>query len=130
MHLARQTELLGRFRNDLRAIMQQTTDPLSIVKQFKEKLKELPCEAIDWSKFDAEFRSTYPEFQSKLVQRWPALTGMELKVCSLLKLRLTSVDIGKLLCISERSVESHRYNIRKKMGLKRGEDLHEALAGI
>jgi DNA-binding NarL/FixJ family response regulator len=42
---------------------------------------------------------------------------MELKVCALPKLKLTSADIGKLLCISERSVEGHRYHIRKKMRL-------------
>jgi DNA-binding CsgD family transcriptional regulator len=130
MHLAKQTEMLGDFRNDLRAIMRDGGDPLLTVKQIKEKLKELPCEAIDWTKFDAEFRQTYPEFQSKLLQRYPELTGMEMKICALLKLKLTSADIAKLLCLSERSVEGHRLRIRKKMGLAQGEHVHEVLAGI
>jgi DNA-binding CsgD family transcriptional regulator len=55
---------------------------------------------------------------------------MELKVCSLLKLKLTSADMAKLLCLSERSIEFHRLNIRKKLGLKRGQDLGDILAGI
>jgi tetratricopeptide (TPR) repeat protein len=130
MNLAKQTELLGDFRNDLRAIMREGGDPLLAVRQIKEKLKELPTEAIDWTKFDAEFRATYPEFQSKLVQRYPHLTGMELKVCELLKLKLTSADIAKVLCLSERSVEGHRLRIRRKMGLAQGEDVHTVLAGI
>jgi DNA-binding CsgD family transcriptional regulator len=130
MHLAKQTEMLGEFRNDLRTIMREGGDPLVTVKQIKEKLKELPCEAIDWTKFDAEFRQTYPEFQSKLLQRYPELTGMELKVCALLKLKLTSVDIAKLLCLSERSVEGHRLHIRRKMELVQGEDVHTVLTGI
>jgi tetratricopeptide (TPR) repeat protein len=130
MSLARQTEMLGTFRNDLRAIMRDGGDPLATVKQIRERLKALPCEAIDWTKFDAEFRQTYPEFQSKLLEQYPELSGMELKICALLKLKLTSMDIAKLLCLSERSVEGHRLHIRRKMGLVKGEEVHTALGAI
>ena len=37
MNLAKQTELLGDFRNDLRAIMREGGDPLLAVRQIKEK---------------------------------------------------------------------------------------------
>jgi tetratricopeptide (TPR) repeat protein/DNA-binding CsgD family transcriptional regulator len=130
MHLARQTEMLGTFRNDLRAIVRETGDPLAAIRRIREKLKELPCEAIDWAKFDAEFRQTYPDFQSKLLLRHPDLTGMEIKVCALLRLKLTSADIAKLLCLSERSVEGHRLRIRRKMRLDSSSDVHTALAAI
>jgi DNA-binding CsgD family transcriptional regulator len=55
---------------------------------------------------------------------------MEIKICALLKLKLTTADIAKLLCLSERSVEGHRLHIRRKMGLAQREELHSALAGI
>lgn len=130
MSLARQTEMLGTFRNDLRAIMRDGSDPLHIVRQFNEKLKQLPSQAVEWTKFEAEFRSIYPEFQTKLVQRYPDLTGMEMKVCALLKLKLISSDIARILSLSERSVEGHRLHIRRKMGVSQGEDVHAVLAGI
>jgi tetratricopeptide (TPR) repeat protein/DNA-binding CsgD family transcriptional regulator len=130
MNLARQAEMLGDFRDGLRTIIRDGNDPIHVVKQFNEKLKELPSQEINWTKFDAEFRATYPEFQSKLVQRYPELTGMEMKVCALLKLKLTSADIAKVLCLSDRSVEGHRLRIRKKMGLAQGEDVHIVLAEI
>jgi tetratricopeptide (TPR) repeat protein len=130
MSLARQTEMLGRFRNDLRTIIQGNSDLADIVKGFREKLRQLPCEAIDWTRFEAEFRENYPAFGEKLIERYPALTRMEIKVCTLLRLRLTSEDIGKLICLSQRSVEWHRANARKKMGLARGEDIVEVLSGI
>src|SRR6185295_13851353 len=104
MHLAKQTEMLGRFRNDLRGIMRESSDLKSIVNGFKDKLKELPCEAIDWSKFEREFQQSHPDFQSKLTERYPTLSQMEVKICSLLKLKLTSLDIAQLLCLSERTV--------------------------
>jgi len=130
MHLAKQSEMLGRFRNDLRSIMRDSSDAIAIIKQFKEKLKELPCEAIDWSKFEAEFSQTYPDFQSKLLEVYPTLSKMEVKICSLLKLKLTSLDIAQLLCLSERSVEWHRSNVRKKLGVRRGQDVYEALDSV
>jgi tetratricopeptide (TPR) repeat protein len=130
MHLARQTELLGNFRNDLRAIVREADNAETAIKRIREKLKTLPCEAIDWTKFDAEFRNTYPDFRDKLLEKYPDLSKMELKVASLLKLKLTSLDISKLLCLSERSVETHRYNIRKKMGLSREQDIREVLSNV
>jgi DNA-binding CsgD family transcriptional regulator len=51
-----------------------------------------------------------------------------MEVCELLK--LTSADIAKVLCLSDRSVEGHRLHIRRKMELAQGEDIHTVLAGI
>ena len=127
MQLARQTEMLGKFRNELRAILRDGGRAEAAITAIREKLKNLPCEAIDWTKFEAQFQHSHPEFRSKLLKRYPDLTKMEMKICSMLKLRLTTNDIATLFCLSERSVESHRYNIRKKMGLGKGEDMRTVL---
>jgi DNA-binding CsgD family transcriptional regulator len=128
--LARQSEILRNFRTDLRGMMRNTTDMAQVIAELKRKLKELPEEAIDWAKFEGEFEQTYPEFRAKLMGKHPDLTKTEARICSLLRLKLISTDIAQLLSITERSVEFHRLNIRKKLGLKRGEELAEALAGI
>jgi tetratricopeptide (TPR) repeat protein/DNA-binding CsgD family transcriptional regulator len=130
MSLARQTELLGRFRNDLRQILRDGTEPKRIVHQFHEKLKELPCESIDWTKFEAEFQGTYPHFRAQLSEKYPELTKMEVRICSLVMVRLTTPDIASLLCLSERTVENHRLNIRRKMRLERGVELYDLLAEL
>jgi DNA-binding CsgD family transcriptional regulator len=130
IHLARQIGLVDSFRSDLRTFVRDVADPLHILRQIREKLKEPPCEAIDWTAFEVKFRSTYPEFQSRLISRYPRLTEMELKVGVLLKLKLASGDIGKLLCISERGVEGYRLRIGRKMGLAHSEDIHTVFAAI
>jgi len=130
LSLAKQTELLGKFRNDLRAIMRGNSDLLDIVKQIREKLKDLPCAAIDWAKFEADFQQTYPAFQSQLITTYPELTKMELKICSFLRMNLTSLEVAHLMCKSERSIEWHRLNIRKKLGLTREQDVYAVLAAI
>jgi DNA-binding CsgD family transcriptional regulator len=130
LHLTQQTQLLDSFRGELRTIIGEVTNPLQIIRQIRERLKTSPCEMIDWTAFDAEFRSTYPEFRSKLVARYPELTGVEMRVCELLKVKVVPADIGTLLCISERRVREHRNRIRTKMGLIQGEDVHIVLATI
>ena len=127
MQLARQTEMLGKFRNELRVILREASKAETAVIAIKEKLKELPCESIDWTKFEAEFQQSYPDFRTKLVAAYPELTKMEVKVCSMLKLKLTTSDIATLFCLSERSIESHRYNIRKKLSVGKGETVQDLL---
>jgi tetratricopeptide (TPR) repeat protein/DNA-binding CsgD family transcriptional regulator len=130
LHLAKQTEMLSRFRNELREIVRRTNDAEKAIKAVKEKLKELPCATIDWEKFDEDFRGVHPNFESNLHERYPELTPMEMKICMLLKLQMTSADIATMLCLSERNIENHRYRIRQKMELTREQNLHQVLEGF
>ncbi len=51
------------------------------------------------------------------------LTTTETKVVNCIKAGQTSKEIAVLLCCSERTVEGHRSSIRRKLGLKKGENL-------
>ncbi len=54
--------MLARFRDDLRRVVREVGEPLNALQKVKEKLKELPCEQIDWTKFEAKFTGAHPEF--------------------------------------------------------------------
>jgi len=127
--LAAQTELLGDFRTDLRKIVMRPDkyEPEDIIRQVKAKLKELPCEMIDFGKFEAQFATVHPEFRAGLETKFPDLTPQEVKVCMLLHVNLKSAAIGRLICVSERGVENHRFNIRKKLALKTEDSLTKFL---
>ena len=127
--LAAQTELLGDFRADLRKIVMRP-DKVStedIIRQVRVKLKELPCEMIDFGKFEAQFATVHPEFRAKLEATYPDLTPQEIKICMLMHVNLQTAAIARLTCLSERTVENHRFNIRKKMGLGRDDNLLDVL---
>jgi len=130
--LAAQTELLSDFRADLRKIVLRPDryEPEDIIKQVRAKLKELPCEMIDFGKFEAQFATVHPEFRAKLETTYPELTPQEIKICMLMHVNLKSAAIARLTCLSERTVEDHRANIRKKMKLTRSEDLIAYLAKL
>ena len=130
IHLATQTEMLGNFRNEMRQIVREMNEPISALKKIKEKLKELPCESVDWSKFEKEFTAVHPEFRSKLTGKYPELTKQEIKMCQLARLGLKTYEMSRLLCLSERTVDGHRNGLRKKLGIKPQDNLKDFLQGI
>ena len=56
-------------------------------------------------------------FVSHLTSRQIGLTTMELKVADLVKNGKRNKEIGEILCIAVKTVEFHRENIRKKLGV-------------
>ncbi len=130
IYLVRQTELLAKFRDDLRLVVREGKTAEDVVRGLKVRLKELPCSSIDWEQYDEQFRTVHPHFRDNLLERYPGLTEMETKVCSLIRIDLTSKSIGRLLCLTERNIENHRYRIRKKMNLALEQNLQEVLKEI
>ncbi len=68
-----------------------------------------------------------PVMSKRLLEHAPDLTPKELKVCLLMRKDLNTKDIAAMLFSSHRTVEVHRLNIRKKLRLKKNEDLKTAL---
>ena len=56
-------------------------------------------------------------FGRKITNRRERLTSREIEISSMIKGNLTSKDIAGLLNVSCQTIEKHRKNIRKKMGL-------------
>ncbi len=141
MQLLEQTELLSKFRNDLFDILRRvpTAQPSAsgtegewgrAIRDLKEKVKDLPSKSIDWTKFEAQFASVHPDFKAKLLEKYPALTRQELKMCQLARLGIKTTEMARLLCLSERTVDSHRLNLRKKVGLSKDQSLSKFLAEL
>lgn len=84
----------------------------------------------DWKAFEEQLDQLHGDFIRNLSTRYPELTPTELKICALLKANLATKDIANLLYLSERTVENHRYRLRKKMGLAADSNLALHLASI
>jgi tetratricopeptide (TPR) repeat protein/DNA-binding CsgD family transcriptional regulator len=83
-----------------------------------------------WEMLEQQLNMAHPEFVQRLSERHPTLSLAELKVCSLLKINLASKDIANLLTLSARTVETHRFNIGRKLDLPKGVRLVNYLASI
>lgn len=116
-HLASESEVLSRVRQELVDILSQPTDATTALRNIKNKIQEMPRSAVDWEEYDKHFLSAHPDFIKNLLDKFPTLSPAETKICALLRVGLTSKEIAHMLTVSERSVENHRYRIRKKIGI-------------
>ena len=130
LQLVQQTEMLQNFRGELEGIVVHADTAETALRSIRTKIKELPENVMNWNRFEDDFRTVHPHFQSKLKERYPKLTAMEVKVCCLLRIGMHSLQIATLLFLSERTVENHRYRLRKKLNLKSGEEISDILSKI
>jgi DNA-binding CsgD family transcriptional regulator/tetratricopeptide (TPR) repeat protein len=128
--LVLRTELLTKFRDEINRILRDGIDPTLTVKEIRQKLKSLPVEEMNWTTFDTQFTSVHPEFASHLMIRYPDLSPAEIRLCKLLRLNLKSSEIARLFSLSERTIETQRFAVRRKLGLKRTDSVADALATI
>ncbi len=114
----------------------QAIENEELKKQFIERLQnEIPCKyhsklkqlsvifknnsKNNWNEFKTHFEQINDGFFIRLKTEYPSLSPSELKLCSFLKLNLSSKDIALLMGISYDSVKMGRYRIRKKLSLSR-----------
>jgi len=79
----------------------------------------------DWKIFEELFDQAHEDFFKRLKSSYPGLTQSDLKLCAFLKLNLSSKEVAPLLNISFRGVETRRYRLRKRLGLKLDSNLVE-----
>ncbi len=83
-----------------------------------------------WKVFDKYFDEVHEDFLSRLKERHPDLTPKELRLCSYLKMNISTKEIAPLMNISVRGVEISRYRLRKKLNIDQGVNLTEYILGI
>ena len=81
-------------------------------------------------KFEEQFDLVHNKFINKLRIKHPDLSVSELKMCTYLKMDLSSKEIAPLLNLSVRGVETLRYRLRKKLDLNREDNLIDYLNNI
>jgi DNA-binding CsgD family transcriptional regulator len=129
-HLIKQAEAVRQFRNDLRSLIRRTPADDPSVKDIRARLASFTEEEINWQEFEKDFKEAHPEFLQTLSEKYPDLTKMEQRIAAMIRMDLKSADIAKLFSITERAVEFHRLNLRKKLKLKQSEQLPKFLGSL
>jgi len=73
--------------------------------------------------FEDRFASIYPKFVRYLLKRTPNLSPKEVKISMLIKMNYKNSDVLQIAGVSKSTLDNMRHNIRKKMKLKRNENL-------
>ncbi|MEP2935244.1 MAG: LuxR C-terminal-related transcriptional regulator [Gilvibacter sp.] len=115
MAMIKKNELLNTIKKELQKHTDQ--DNSKGVKEVTEIIDQNLLNKKEWKVFEEAFNNTDKDFITKLKTKHPSLTSNDVRLCSFLRLNLSSKEIAPLLNISPRSVEIKRYRLRKKMEL-------------
>jgi len=99
------------------------------IRQIESKYRLTANNQI-WSDFESRFESAFDSFYKRLLEKFPALTPNERKLCALLRSGLSSKDIAILTFQNPQSVDVARYRLRKKLNLANDENLADFLLSV
>ncbi len=126
MFLSQKNELLGRIKKTLRSIAQKTDPQTSLaIKSVVSDVEGTLADDQTWSLFEEQFQKIQQPFMQALIERYPSLSPLEVRVCALI--RLSSKEVSRILNVAPRSVEMYRYRIRKKIVVGAADNLNSFL---
>lgn len=113
LQMVRLVESLKKQLKDVRSIA--AGDVRKAVDFMLKELSELAGAELMWEAFEEQLHQVHPDFIRRLVEQCPMLAKMERRVCALIRIGLANKEIAAALNMSIRTVEAHRFNIRKKL---------------
>lgn len=128
--LHKRTTVLEELRARL-SLMKNTREVLpETVRNLLVEIDERSRKVATWEYFAQQIYAINHDVVPLLEQEYPSLTPTEIRVCLLLRINLSNKDIAELLNMAERTVDTHRSRVRRKMQLERREDLVSRLLAL
>ncbi|MFM7544195.1 MAG: helix-turn-helix transcriptional regulator [Ignavibacteria bacterium] len=125
-------EIMGQAFKQLQAL-NKDLDRTDHKLRLKEVMKLLHVDGPkkrDWEVFHSQLRMYNEPFMEALCKKFPTLSHQEIRIASLLKAGMTTKEIAELFAIQVRTVENHRFSIRKKMCIDTDRDLVSELQNL
>jgi AraC family transcriptional regulator, chitin signaling transcriptional activator len=119
---AKKNEVLMEIQGELSKDKEKFSNQFRL-KHIMNKINKAIKSKDEWKVYETNFNELHEDFFKELLKTYPNLSNKDLKLCSYLKMNLSSKEIAPLMGISVRGVEVHRYRLRKKMRLDGKENL-------
>lgn len=131
LHVIQKNQVLEGLKVQLEEMVRE--DKRDQKKQLKQMITQINQDFNNdsyWNDFSTVFGQIHKSFFEKLNQQFPNLTSTDLRLVSLLKMNMDSVDMAAMLAISQDSLRIARYRLRKKLNLPQGDNLVSFLQSI
>lgn len=102
---------LKKLKSDLTPGQRKEIDGLLHLIQEGGKLDDA------WEQFAQQFDQVHIDFHQRLTERFPDLTKNDVKLCSYLRMGLSTKEIASLMFVTVRAVEVSRSRLRKRLNL-------------
>ena len=126
MHLVKKNDFMQDVQNKIATSLNQINSKKELNKIIKTIDKELSNNDY-WDQFAYHFDQVHGNYLKKLSDNNIKLSPREIKLAAFLRMNMSSKEISKMLNITIRGAELARYRLRKKLKLKRDQNLVEYL---
>jgi len=128
LHLGEKTKFLEAIKKELKSIKQLgEEDKDDRIKEMMVNVQQNLQIQKDLDEFQKTMHEVSEDFAKKLKTRFPNLTKNEERLCTMLKLNLSSKEIAALNNSTVRAVEMGRYRLRKKLNLNQEQNMIDFL---
>jgi len=118
LQLSQKNELITKVTNLLYKTKHDDPDKLnSMFAQLQGLLKSSSVQQLDWEMIESQIEKSHPGFINRLQTKHPIISKKDQKLCSYIRLGLSSKEISGLINITPKSVEIARVRLRKKLQL-------------
>lgn len=125
--MAHKNEILNNIKQELKTAQSENN---SRVPQLIRMLdRELESEDY-WEEFNLYFNQVDTSFVHDLIRQHPKITQNDIRLCTLMRINLSTKEIASLLNVSTRAVEQSKYRLKKRLDLGNEEDLLKYISGF
>lgn len=117
MSLVKKNETLTSLKREF--VLNRNNFNPQLYQKLLTKIDRSLGEKDEWKIFEYNFNQVHEDFFNRLKEQFPKLRHRDLKLCAYIKMNIPTKEIAPLMNISERGVETHRYRLKKKLGLKK-----------
>jgi tetratricopeptide (TPR) repeat protein len=126
LHMIKKNEVLEELKSKLAAIVKDDKrDQRKELKLVLEGIHFNSNEDKSWEDFRVVFEYVHKDFFEKLMKHAGSLTTTDLRFLALLKMNLNSADMATMLAVSQTSLRTTRYRLRKKLQLPEDASLQQ-----
>ena len=131
LQLSQKNELLTLVRKQLKQTESGNSQHLpQKINSLLQTLDSAAVSPVDWDLVVQQIENLHPGFFDRLKLKHPNLTQKEKKLCSYLRLGLSSKEIAGLQNINTKSIEVSRGRLRRKLKLNHKINLKEYLEQV
>lgn len=112
MYMEKINKIFNEVTRDTNGSMVMNADNLD---RIRKAIRELSEEQHLWKVFSSYFEEVNQDFFNRIYKINPAISTSEARMCAYMLMKLTTKEIAALTNRSVRTVESTKYNLRKKL---------------
>ena len=125
--MAHKNEILTNVKQELQESQKENNRKIPLLVRMLDQ--ELRSEDY-WEEFNLYFNQVDRSFVQNLIEQHPSLTQNDIRLCTLLRINLSTKEIASLLNVSTRAVEQSRYRLKKRLDLGNDDDLLKYISGF